>query len=48
MPTRRKFVKQAALLSGAAALGSAWPASIERALAIDPSPAARFSMPSMS
>lgn len=38
MFTRREFVKQAALLSGAAGLSGALPASIQRALAIDPQP----------
>ncbi len=37
MDTRREFLKKAALLSGAAGVFSALPASIQKALAIDPS-----------
>jgi len=36
MDTRREFLKKSILLSGAAGLSSALPASIQRALAIDP------------
>lgn len=38
MDTRREFIKKAALLSGMAGLSGVLPASIERALAIDPEP----------
>jgi phospholipase C len=38
METRRKFLKKAALLSGMTGLSSLIPASIQRAMAIDPNP----------
>ncbi|HEU4555304.1 MAG TPA: phospholipase C, phosphocholine-specific [Chitinophaga sp.] len=38
MDTRREFLKKSVLLSGAAGLSAFMPASIQRALAIDPSP----------
>ena len=36
MDTRRDFIRKAALLSGAAGLYNSLPASIQKALAIDP------------
>ncbi len=44
MDTRREFLRKSLLLSGAAGLSKVLPASIQRALAIDPSWAARTSM----
>src|SRR5262249_9212178 len=38
MDTRRDFIKKASLLAGGAGLMSALPASVQRALAIDPPP----------
>src|SRR5579871_3315013 len=38
MPTRRSFLKQAAVFSGGAAFGGALSRSIQRAAAIDPDP----------
>jgi len=40
--TRREFIKKALLLSGAAGLSTALPASIQRALAIDPRPGSTY------
>ncbi|MFX1707640.1 phospholipase C, phosphocholine-specific [Chitinophaga sp. CC14] len=42
MDNRRDFIKKAALLSGAAGVFSALPASIQRAMAIDPKPGTTF------
>ncbi len=42
MPTRRDFVKQAAILSGAAGMWGGWRECIEHALAIDPKPGSSF------
>jgi phospholipase C len=42
MDTRREFLKKTLLLSGAAGLSSALPASIQRALAINPSPGSTY------
>ena len=42
MDNRRDFIKKAALLSGAAGVFSALPASIQRAMAIDPRPGSTF------
>ena len=42
MNNRRDFIKKAALLSGAAGVFSALPASIQRAMAIDPAPGSTF------
>ncbi|MEC5146571.1 phospholipase C, phosphocholine-specific [Chitinophaga sp. 212800010-3] len=42
MDNRRDFIKKAALLSGAAGVFSALPASIQRAMAIDPKPGSTF------
>jgi phospholipase C len=42
MDNRRDFIKKAALLSGAAGVFSALPASIQRAMAIDPRPGTTF------
>src|SRR6187551_1981841 len=42
MDTRREFLKKTLLLSGAAGLSGAVPASIQRALAINPSPVSTF------
>ena len=42
MPTRREFLQQAALLSGAAAWPGAFPAAIAKAMAIDPEPGSTF------
>ncbi|MFY0254047.1 phosphocholine-specific phospholipase C [Chitinophaga sp. 30R24] len=42
MDNRRDFIKKAALLSGATGVFSALPASIQRALAIDPQPGSTF------
>ena len=38
MDTRREFIKKAGLLSGMAGMNALIPASIQRALAIDPNP----------
>src|SRR5690606_13946597 len=40
--TRREFIKKALLLSGAAGLSTVLPASIQRALAIDPRPGSTY------
>ena len=40
--TRREFIKKSLLLSGAAGLSTMLPASIQRALAIDPSPGSTY------
>jgi phospholipase C len=42
MDSRREFLKKSILLSGAAGLSSVLPASIQRALAIDPAPGSTF------
>lgn len=42
MDTRRDFLKKAMLLSGATGLSGAMPASIQRALAIDPAPGSTY------
>ncbi|MCF6407168.1 phospholipase C, phosphocholine-specific [Chitinophaga filiformis] len=42
MDTRRDFLKKAALLSGSAAIASAMPPAIQRALAINPEPGSTF------
>jgi phospholipase C len=42
MDTRREFIKKAGLLSGAAGIFSALPASIQKALAINPAPGTSF------
>ncbi len=42
MTTRRNFLKQASLLSGAAALPNVLPEAIQRALAINPNPGTTF------
>lgn len=42
MDTRREFLKKALLLSGAAGFSTMVPASIQRALAIDPTPGSTF------
>ncbi|RFS19699.1 phospholipase C, phosphocholine-specific [Chitinophaga silvatica] len=42
MDNRREFLKKAALLSGAAGVFSALPASIQRAMAIDPQPGSTY------
>ncbi len=42
MTTRREFLKKSMLLSGAAGVATAMPASILRALAIDPAPGSTF------
>lgn len=42
METRREFIKKASLLSGGAGLWSALPASVQRALAIDPQPGSTY------
>lgn len=42
MDTRREFLKKTFLLSGAAGISSAIPASIQRALAINPSPGSTY------
>ncbi|HVY68793.1 MAG TPA: phospholipase C, phosphocholine-specific [Verrucomicrobiae bacterium] len=42
MDTRRDFIKKAALLSGMAGLSGVLPASIQKALAIDPAPGSTY------
>ncbi len=42
MDTRREFLKKSVLLSGAAGLSTMMPASIQRALAIDPAPGSTY------
>jgi phospholipase C len=42
MDTRRDFIKKAALLSSGAGLMGVLPASIQKALAIDPAPGSTF------
>ena len=42
MDSRREFLKKSLLLSGAAGLSTMMPASIQRALAIDPAPGSTF------
>ncbi|MBO9731322.1 MAG: phospholipase C, phosphocholine-specific [Chitinophaga sp.] len=42
MDSRREFLKKSLLLSGAAGLSTMMPASIQKALAIDPSPGSTF------
>jgi phospholipase C len=42
MDTRREFLKKSLLLSGAAGLSKVLPASIQRALAIDPTPGSTY------
>src|SRR6202161_4416424 len=42
METRRGFIKKAGLLSGAAGIFSVLPASIQKAMAIDPAPGSSF------
>src|ERR1043165_9492469 len=42
MDTRREFLKKASLLSGGAGLFNALPASIQKALAIDPQPGSTY------
>ena len=42
MDTRREFLKKASLLAGGAGLYSSLPASIQKALAINPEPGSTF------
>src|SRR6202051_3751036 len=42
METRREFIKKAGLLSGAAGIFSVLPASIQKAMAINPAPGSSF------
>lgn len=42
MDTRREFIKKAALLAGSAGLHTALPASIQKALAIEPAPGSSY------
>ena len=42
MPTRRDFIRQAALFSGSTAMAGLFPPSIKRALAIDPDKGSTF------
>src|SRR6201996_1133043 len=42
MDSRREFIKKAALLTGAASLSGILPASIQKALAINPSPGSTY------
>src|SRR5687768_1434914 len=42
MDTRRDFIKKAAMLSGGAGLLGVLPASIQKAMAIDPAPGSTF------
>src|SRR3982750_3024921 len=42
MDTRRDFIKKSMLLSGAAGFSAAVPASIQRALGIDPAPGSTY------